>query len=117
MSFTHDNKGLFYQRFPEPVGVDDAGTETGLNGNSKVGVDILFANNEVYYHALGTDQDEDILIYSDPDHPDYFYGVGMTFDGNWLQLTMSKDTAPVNKLWIAKVQGGALPADGDTQLE
>jgi hypothetical protein len=31
--FTPDNKGLFYQRYPEPVGVKDAGTETGLNGN------------------------------------------------------------------------------------
>ena len=36
LSFTHDNKGLFYQRFPEPVGISDAGTEIGLNGNAKV---------------------------------------------------------------------------------
>jgi prolyl oligopeptidase len=36
LNFTHDNKGGFYQRFPEPVGVDDAGTETGINSNAMV---------------------------------------------------------------------------------
>jgi len=36
LNFTPDNKGLFYQRFPEPVGVKDAGTETGINGNAMV---------------------------------------------------------------------------------
>jgi len=56
------------------------------------------------------------LIYSDSDHPEYFFGVGMTFDGNWLQLSISKDTAPVNKLWIAKVQGGAMPVDGNKTI-
>ena len=34
--FTHDNKGLFYQRYPQPEGVNDAGTETGLNRNAMV---------------------------------------------------------------------------------
>lgn len=34
LNITPDNKGLFYQRFPEPVGVKDAGTETGINGNA-----------------------------------------------------------------------------------
>jgi prolyl oligopeptidase len=36
LNFTHDNKGAFYQRFPEPMGVDDAGTETGMNSNAMV---------------------------------------------------------------------------------
>ena len=36
----------------------------------------------------------------------------MTFDGNWLIMDISKGTSPVNKTWIAKVEGGALPADG-----
>jgi len=36
LSFTHDNKGFFYQRLPEPVGIEDAGTETGANKNAMV---------------------------------------------------------------------------------
>src|SRR5947207_11438818 len=36
LSFTQDNKGLFYQRFPEPIGISDAGTETGVNSDAKV---------------------------------------------------------------------------------
>jgi len=37
LTFTHDNKGFFYQRYPEP-GIDakDAGTETGVNENAMV---------------------------------------------------------------------------------
>jgi prolyl oligopeptidase len=33
--FTHDNKGMFYSRYPEPVGTRD-GTETGTNRNQMV---------------------------------------------------------------------------------
>jgi prolyl oligopeptidase len=36
LNFTHDNKGFFYQRLPEPVGVKDAGTETGANRDAMV---------------------------------------------------------------------------------
>jgi prolyl oligopeptidase len=36
MSFTHDKKGVFYQRFPEPAGTQDAGTETDVNGAPQV---------------------------------------------------------------------------------
>jgi prolyl oligopeptidase len=54
------------------------------------------------------------LIYSDPDHPEYHFGTLITPDGNWLELVISKDTAPANKLWIAKINGGALPPDGDS---
>jgi hypothetical protein len=36
LTFTHDNKGVFYQRYPEPVGVKDAGTETTMSGNAMV---------------------------------------------------------------------------------
>ena len=36
LSFTHDNNGFFYQRLPEPVGIEDAGTETGANKNAMV---------------------------------------------------------------------------------
>jgi len=34
--FTHDNKGLFYSRYPEPVGTEDEGTETEVNRNHMV---------------------------------------------------------------------------------
>ena len=37
----------------------------------------------------------------------------MTFDGNWLALFISKDTSPVNKLWLARMEGGGLPSDGN----
>ena len=52
------------------------------------------------------------MIYSDPDNPEYIFQQDITFDGNWIIMGISKDTAPVNKLWIAKTEGGILPPDG-----
>ncbi|MDB6168892.1 MAG: Prolyl endopeptidase, partial [Verrucomicrobia bacterium] len=57
MSWTHDGKGFFYSRYPEPAG-----------GNSKV-----FSKLEhrmIYYHRIGTAQSEDVLVYEMPDHPE-----------------------------------------------
>jgi len=58
---------------------------------------------QLYYHVLGTEQCEDVLIYTDPEHPNQFYGASVTFDGDWVQLYISESTAPVNKLWLAKL--------------
>src|SRR5881296_1262073 len=50
-SWTHDGKGFFYSRYPEPAG-RGADTLTGVNRFQKV-----------YYHRLGTDQEDDVLVY------------------------------------------------------
>jgi prolyl oligopeptidase len=66
----------------------------------------------VYYHAIGTDQSKDTLIYSDPENPELFYGGAyVTFDGEWLWMRITKSSDPVNKFWIAKLDNGALPSD------
>jgi prolyl oligopeptidase len=38
-------------------------------------------NHEVYYHFLGTDQSQDVLCWTDPDHPKYIYIPEVTEDG------------------------------------
>jgi prolyl oligopeptidase len=108
LSFTHDNKGFFYQRLPEPVGTDDAGTERGANKNAMVKQMRNFSE-ESYYHVLGTDQSADILIHSDKENPEYMFSTAVTFDGEWLRLSITKNTSPTNKLWLAKLDGTALP--------
>lgn len=59
MSWTKDNKGFFYSRFesPETLKKDDmqgAGTETDK-----------LKNQRIYYHRVGTKQEEDTLVYED----------------------------------------------------
>lgn len=61
--WTRDNLGFFYVRFPEQKNIkeEDRGKEVSLNNNQKV-----------YYHKLGTPQENDILIYQELENPNYF---------------------------------------------
>ncbi len=64
-------EGFFYSRFPDlPEG--DVG---------------LFENETVYYHRLGTPQDEDVLIFANPERPDLGYWAEVTHDEAFLMLT------------------------------
>ncbi|KAG9038600.1 hypothetical protein FRB95_000822 [Tulasnella sp. JGI-2019a] len=96
VTWTHDSKGFFYQRLPErkehgDVTSDAAGTETTGDKNAMI-----------YYHRLGTDQSEDVLVFEDKENPTHLFGVNISEqNGRFLELHTSKDTNPVNKLWIA----------------
>ncbi|KZT38951.1 hypothetical protein SISSUDRAFT_1046275 [Sistotremastrum suecicum HHB10207 ss-3] len=96
VTWTHDSKGFFYQRFPTrefhgSVTDDIAGTETDSDQNAML-----------YYHRLGTSQEEDVLVIKDPENPTYMWGTGISeVDGRFLELDIRKDTSRKNKLWIA----------------
>ncbi|XP_059633802.1 uncharacterized protein LOC132276409 isoform X3 [Cornus florida] len=89
ISWTHDNKGFFYSRFPAPKEVEnfDARMETSTN-----------LNHEVYYHSIGTDQSEDILCWKDPDHPKSLYSATVTQDGKYVLLYIL-ESASDNKFY------------------
>jgi hypothetical protein len=61
---------------------------------------------------LGTEQAEDILIYSDPKSPNQHFGAAITFDEKWIRMNISESTDPVNKFWLAKLHNKGLPANG-----
>lgn len=64
--------GFYYSRFAEPA----KGRElTASNENQKV-----------YYHQIGTPQEQDTLIYEDPAHPKRFIGADTTEDEHFLAL-------------------------------
>lgn len=70
--------GFYYSRFPEPV----KGAElTAANENQKV-----------YYHKIGTTQDQDVLVYEDREHPKRFLGMAATEDERFLILYVSDPT-------------------------
>jgi len=69
--------GFFYSRYPKPDGSE------------------LSANNQyhsVYYHKIGTDQNEDQLIYRDDENPDYYHFVGTSEDKEYLILYVQPGT-------------------------
>jgi prolyl oligopeptidase len=78
ISFTHDNKGFFYSRYPATKN-NEKGTENET-----------LQNHSLYYHYLGTDQSEDVLIYNCPDNPNWTISGDVTDDGKYLIVTISK---------------------------
>ncbi|CAE6439737.1 unnamed protein product [Rhizoctonia solani] len=96
-----DDAGFFYQRYPARAShaeaVDAAGTEIEEDKFAKL-----------YYHQLGTSQDDDILVMKDDDHPSYMWGAQVTSpDGRYLILYVSRDTARQNLLWITDLEDPA----------
>jgi prolyl oligopeptidase len=77
-SWTHDGKGFFYSRFPEP--------EKGAKFQS------LNLNMKLYYHKLGTPQGEDKLVYERPDNPKWGINGSVTDDGKYLIISVSDGT-------------------------
>ena len=87
--FTHidwakDGSGFYYNRYPEPP-AGESHQRAALN-------------QMVYFHKLGTTQADDALIYRRPDHPDWNFGVGSTYDGKYLVLSISRSTDPQNQV-------------------
>ncbi len=58
-------------------------------------------HRRVYLHQVGTDADEDVLIFgTGRDKTDYYYA-SVSRDGRWLAISASRGTAPRNDLWLA----------------
>ncbi len=77
-SWTHDGRGFFYSRFPEPKG--DAKFQA------------LNENQSLYYHRLGTPQSDDVLVYARPDQPKWMVGGGVGEDGRYLLIELGDGT-------------------------
>lgn len=77
-----DSSGFYYNRFPAA----ESGQEM-LAGNFNCGV---------YFHKLGTPQDEDVLLYSNPDVPGELFWPQGADDGKYLLLNMHRSAAGEN---------------------
>ena len=77
-SWSKDGKGFYYGRFPEP----------------EPGADLKQANyfQKLYYHEIGTPQEDDDLVYERPDQKEWQFHGHVTEDGAYLMITVSKGT-------------------------
>jgi prolyl oligopeptidase len=78
ISWTHDARGFFYTRYPEP--------EKGQKFQG------LAFNAALYYHRVGTSQSDDVLVYKRLDHPDWGFGNSVSEDGRYLIVSIWKGT-------------------------
>jgi prolyl oligopeptidase len=96
IAWTHDDRGFFYNRYqsPESVSEDQAGTENDANLNQKV-----------YYHIVGTSQDQDMLIYETPSDPELLFETQVSHDGQYLMLIVVRGCEEKNQFHLAKLAG------------
>ncbi len=73
-SWTHDHQGFFYSRYDEP--------------NEKTKLEDVNYYQKLYYHQLGTQQSEDILIYHRSDEKEWGFGGNVTEDGKYLIISI-----------------------------
>ncbi|KJA14253.1 hypothetical protein HYPSUDRAFT_150630 [Hypholoma sublateritium FD-334 SS-4] len=91
--WTPDSKGFFYQRYPEITDSSQESETIATEGD----VDAM-----IYYHRLGTAQEEDILVFKDEENPERMFHVEVTEDGKHIFLYILKDSSRQNLLWQAE---------------
>ncbi|XP_066593585.1 prolyl endopeptidase [Prorops nasuta] len=100
LTWTHDNKGVFYGGYPDQAGKTD-GSETSGNRNHKL-----------RYHRVGTPQSEDILVVDFPEEPLWRIGAVVSDCGKYLIVLPMKDCRD-NLVYFTKLEGvdirGKLP--------
>ncbi len=85
------NEGFIYARYAEP---EEGTAYAGAN-----------YNQQIYCHYLGTIQQEDLLLYERPDHPNWGFDPTVTDDGRYLILHVSEGTDRRNRVFYKEIEG------------
>ncbi len=80
-----DAHGFYYSRYEAPA---EGETFEGTNYFQKL-----------YYHQVGTPQDQDVVAYERPDHKDWGFGGSVSEDGRYLILSVWQGTSRNNRLY------------------
>ncbi len=90
-----DGSGFYYSRYDAPR---EGEAFQGINKFQKL-----------YFHRLGTSQDQDVLVYERPDQPDWGFSADVTDDGRFLLIYQSEGTEPRNRVFIKDLADTASP--------
>jgi len=84
-----DGTGFYYSRYDQP---EEGREKEALNFYQKV-----------YFHKVGTSQNEDALVYDSPDHKDWVFGSIVSEDGKYLIIDARKGSASENAIFYKKI--------------
>ncbi|MBC7545929.1 MAG: S9 family peptidase [Candidatus Sericytochromatia bacterium] len=90
IAWAADSRGFYYNRFPA------AGS---------VPADDEHAHNRLYWHKLGTPQSADRLIMEKPEDKELMLSPGMSWDGRYLFVSLTRGTSPHNRLYVRREDG------------
>lgn len=85
ISWKKDGSGFFYSRYEAPK---ESEKLTRLNEYQKL-----------YFHRMGTEQSQDVLVYERKDKPKWGIGGSVTDDGRYLVITLSEGTDQKNRVF------------------
>ncbi len=100
-SWTRDNAGFFYSRYPAAKVEEGTGKTFGE-----------LEHQRVYYHKLGTPQSEDRLVFERADEPKWFVNATVTEDGRYAVVSTSRGASPENLLSVIDLGDPAAPRVG-----
>lgn len=84
--WTRDGSGFWYGRYDAPEG------ENALKAVNKF--------QKLYFHRLGTSQDQDTLVYERQDQPDWGFGPTLSDDGRHLIISVWRGTEEKNLIFL-----------------
>lgn len=101
-SWTKDSKGFFYSRYDAP----------------KAGAALQESNyyQKLYYHRLGTTQDQDVLIYERKDQREWGFDGQVSDDGKWLVMNVWQGSNPENRVFVFKLDKGVAGLKGQKPI-
>ncbi len=91
--WTKDNKGFIYGRYDAPA-------------DEKTQLQALNYYQKLYYHAVGTPQDQDVLVYERKDEKEWEFAGEVTDDGQYLVIEVSHGTDPKNRVFYRSLKDG-----------
>jgi len=89
LAWRQDGGGFFYSRYPAPPEGDARQSSA--------------RNQQLWFHALGTPQSADRLVYATPGRPELGHRARVTADGRWLVITSSAGTDPRREITLLAV--------------
>lgn len=89
-AWRRDGSGFFYSRYAEP-----------RRGQELAGVTYY---QKLYFHRLGTSQDEDELIYERPDHREWGFDGQVSHDGRYLVIHVWQGTDRRNRIYLKDLE-------------
>lgn len=95
LSWTRDGKGFFYSRYPARTDAEK--------------LSAALEHHTVYYHRLGTAQEEDVKVFARPDLSSWFVYAQVSEDGRYLWVYMSKGADTRNRLYVADLRDPLAP--------
>ncbi|HMD59950.1 MAG TPA: prolyl oligopeptidase family serine peptidase [Opitutaceae bacterium] len=94
-SWTNDGAGFYYCRYPEPAkGAKIFGRLSG---------------RQLFYHAIGSEQSADRLVFELKGHPEWIFDARVTDDGRYVAISVEQNSRTQNALYYADLADPSAP--------